>query len=103
MTEVVETADLFALPPDEVGLLPGTIDGPPDWREGFGAGLRVWTASCGWLQLGEVITTTSVVVFHEGRLSVGITFDLGPHKNPRWSKAGREARAAAEAAADGAA
>jgi hypothetical protein len=89
-----ETLDLFALPADEVGLAPGTIEGPDGWHEGFGAGLRAWTASGGWRDFGEVVSTVGGVMLHEGRLSVAVVFDLGPHKNPRWTKAGREARAA---------
>lgn len=73
-------------PPEEAERLKGLIDGPPGWHEGFGAGLRCWCGPVvGWRDLGEVIggpDAQRVVVFQNGRLSVGITFDLGPHRRP---------------------
>jgi len=81
-----ETPDLLAAPPEEAGLAVGTIEGPPGWQEGFGAGLRVWCGAGGWRPFGEVITQVGCVVFHRGRLSIGISWDLGPHTNPRLQR-----------------
>lgn len=90
MDAVKPAPDLFAAlePPKEEAERPkGLIDGPPGWHEGFGAGLRCWCGPVvGWRPLGEVIggpDCERVVVFQHGRLAVGITFDLGPHKRPR--------------------
>lgn len=76
--------DLFASPEDAIP--PGTIEGPPGWAEGFGAGLRCWCGpAIGWRDLGEVIGAEAprVVVHQHGRLAVGLTWDLGPHSFPR--------------------
>ena len=69
----------LAPPPADAARLVGTIDGPPDWHEGFGAGLRVWCGpAVGWRDAGEVRSIVGCVVSHQGRLGVSITFDLGP-------------------------
>ena len=81
------TLDLFAPQPEEQGILPGTIDGPLDWQEGFDAGLRVWCGAGGWRPFEEVITSVGCLMFYQGRLSTGISWDLEPHKNPRLVKA----------------
>jgi hypothetical protein len=65
--------------PAEAARLVGTIDGPPGWDEGFGAGLRCWCGPHhGWRDLGELRSIVGCVVSHRGRLGVSITFDLGP-------------------------
>lgn len=67
--------------PADAARLVGTIDGPPGWSEGFGAGLRCWCGPVlGWRELGQVVLGggVGVVVSQHGRLTVGIAFDLGP-------------------------
>lgn len=75
--------DLFA--PAQAGPPVGTIEGPPGWREGLGAGLRCWCGpAIGWRDLGEIVgSDTPVVVHQHGRLMVGLAWDLGPHRFPR--------------------
>ncbi len=82
-------SDLFAAlapPPAEAERPVGTIDGPPGWHEGFGAGLRCWCGPvAGWRDLGDLIggpDCARVVVFQNHRLMVGMTWDLGAHKRP---------------------
>lgn len=82
--------DLFPPPPPPPadGPVRGQIDGPPDWREGFGAGLRIYCGPiAGWRDFGEVLTVEPVIVFHRNRLMVGLTWDLGPHKVPKQRRA----------------
>lgn len=70
--------DFFAPAPEDAARPGGTIRGPDGWQQGFGAGLEAWSARRNaWLPLGEVIGTGSLLL-HEGRLTVSITFDLGP-------------------------
>jgi hypothetical protein len=75
--------DLFAVlepAPEDAARLIGTIEGPPGWEEGFGAGLRCWCGpALGWRSLGDVILGggAGTIVSHKGRLSIGISFDLG--------------------------
>jgi hypothetical protein len=49
--------DLFPLQtPTKIGPPTGTVEGPPGWHEGFGAGLRVWCGpQAGWRSLGDVL------------------------------------------------
>lgn len=57
--------------------LVGTIRGP---LEGLGAGLECWCGPLiGWRSFGDLLLGggQSVVVRHRGRLSVGLTWDLG--------------------------
>jgi hypothetical protein len=78
-----EQPDLFA---GDSGPPPGTIEGPPDWFEGFGAGLRCWCGpAIGWRDFGEIvgIGRPEVIVHQHGRLRVGLTWDLGQHTFPR--------------------
>jgi hypothetical protein len=87
--------DLLASPasPEVVaGLLPGTIEGPPGWWEGFGAGLRVWCGPLhGWRDFGELLGQPSAVegppvlgiMLHKGRLQGGLSWNLGAAKMPR--------------------
>ena len=40
----------LAPPAEDLARQPGTIEGPPGWHEGFGAGLRVWCGpALGWI------------------------------------------------------
>ncbi len=82
--------DLFASPEDAIP--PGTIEGPPGWAEGFGAGLRVWCGPvAGWRPFGELINPGRTVIPHQfGRLSAGLVFDLGAHVVPRPRATGEE-------------
>lgn len=77
--------DLFAPPPEDAARPAGTIEGPPGWQDGFAAGLRCWCGpGIGWRDLGELVGSgPSVIVHQHGRLMVGLTFDLGPHRFPR--------------------
>lgn len=93
MTDAI--ADLLAplVPPKAAaGLLPGTIEGPPGWWEGFGAGLRVWTGPLyGWRDFGDLAGAPSdinappriALQLHKGRLTGGLSWDLGRAKLPR--------------------
>jgi hypothetical protein len=86
----------LAPPPEEAALLPGTIEGPPGWEQGFGAGLRCWCGpALGWRDLGDVRLGggAGCIVSHLGRLSVGITFDLGPGPSRRIIQGGDDADA----------
>lgn len=79
-----EHPDLFA--PASAGPPPGTIDGPPNWFKGFGAGLRCWCSDkIGWRNFGELVRDGqwSPIMHQHGRLTVALVFDLGPHKFPR--------------------
>jgi hypothetical protein len=75
--------DLFAVlepPPEEAARPIGLIEGPPGWEEGFGAGLRCWCGpALGWRSLGDVILGggAGCIVSNKGRLTIGISFDLG--------------------------
>lgn len=98
-----ETADLFALPPEDEARPVGTIEGPARWHEGFGAGLRVWCGPLvGWRDFGDLVRdgAQGVIVRHERRLSVSLTFDLGEHVLPRAIR-DRIAIEEAEEGADG--
>lgn len=66
-------------PPADAARPVGTIDGPPGWNEGFGAGLRVWCGpAIGWRDIGDLRCLAGCVVSQWGRLGVSVTFDLGP-------------------------
>lgn len=79
-------------PPADLALPPGTIEGPPGWWEGFGAGLRVWTGPLfGWRDFGDLVGKPAgleapprlTMVMQYGRLSGGMSWDLGRAKLPR--------------------
>lgn len=73
--------------PAERARLGGTIRGPAGWAEGLGAGLECWSARLqAWVPLGEVRTTVGCLVLHQGRLSVSLSFDLGPMSLPRRAR-----------------
>lgn len=64
----------------------GLIEGPAEWWEGFGAGLRCWTGPVyGWRQLGDLTSLPAVVgrppagviIVHKGTMRIGLTWDLG--------------------------
>ena len=76
---------LFDGDPEDEARPVGTIEGPARWDEGFGAGLRVWCGPLvGWRDFGDLINPDlAVIVRHERRLSVSLTFDLGEHVLPR--------------------
>jgi hypothetical protein len=85
--------DLFAPPPEDAARPIGLIDGPPEWWEGFGAGLRCWLGpAIGWRPLGEVIRPEAggVPVHQHGRFTIGISFDLGEHRFPRRKVEGEQ-------------
>lgn len=67
--------------PAELARVPGSFEGPEGWQdalEAVVAGVRVWCGPRhGWRSLGELRTVTGVLLWHEGRLSVGLSFDLG--------------------------
>lgn len=72
-------ADLFAPPPADAARLVGTIEGPRDWHEGLCAGLRAWCGPViGWRDFGDVRGLVGCIVSHQGRLSISLSFDLGP-------------------------
>lgn len=95
-------ADLLAPlapPPADLELPPGTIEGPPGWWEGFGAGLRVWTGPLyGWRDLGDLVgmpADTNApprlgLMLHKGRLTGGMSWDLGRAKLPRRATEDRD-------------
>lgn len=73
--------DLFAPPLADLARPIGTIEGPPGWHEGFGAGLRVWCGPHhGWRDFGELIAPhgPATILSQWGRMSVGLAWDLGP-------------------------
>lgn len=84
----MEQTDLFPPPPPEDLARPiGTIDGPARWEEGFGAGLRCWCGpAIGWRDLGDIKSLVGCLVLHRGRLSIGMSFDLGPHSIRRSAR-----------------
>jgi hypothetical protein len=65
--------------PEDAAREVGTIDGPPGWEDGFGAGLRVWCGPLhGWKDFGEIARPgAGVLLWHGGRLTVGLVWDLG--------------------------
>ena len=85
---MTQQMDMLAAPPIEAARPIGAIEGPPGWREGFGAGLRVWLGpSIGWRALGDVVTQAAVPTHQHGRFLIGITFDCGAHRFPRRTEA----------------
>lgn len=84
--------DLLAplIPPEaSAGLPPGTIDGPPEWWIGFGAGLRVWCGPLhGWRDFGDLLGVPGTVeappraglLWHRGILQGGLSWSLGRAK-----------------------
>jgi hypothetical protein len=77
---------------EDLTLPVGTIEGPPIWWEGFGAGLRVWCGPLfGWRDLGELLGQPPAVegppiatlLMQRGRLRAGLAWDLGRAKLPR--------------------
>lgn len=79
--KVVGQGDMLAAPEDDAGIVPGTIRGPKDWREGFGAGLEVYVGEGIWLPFGEVLGAgVATIVMWRGRLSCGLSWDLGEVK-----------------------
>lgn len=67
-------------PPEDLARPVGLIEGPPGWRDGFGAGLRVWCGPLhGWRDFGELLNAgAGGLLWHGGRLTVGLSWDLGP-------------------------
>lgn len=81
-----EQPGFFDPAPEDAARPVGLIEGPPRWHEGFGAGLRVWCGPLvGWRDFGDLIRdgAQGVIVRHERRLSVSLSFDLGEHVLPR--------------------
>lgn len=73
----------------------GTIRGPAGWEEALGAGLECWSPRLqAWVPLGPVRTTAGCLVLHKGRLSVSLSFDLGPMALPRRAREEDAAEAA---------
>ena len=86
MTTQLDLLAPLAAAPEESARLIGTIDGPPFWQEGFGAGLRCWCGpALGWRDLGDVVLSggAGCIVSHRGRLTIGIAFDLGAGPSKR--------------------
>jgi hypothetical protein len=83
VSDGVAQADLLApleASPADLARPIGQIDGPPGWAEGFGAGLRVWCGPLhGWRDFGELLGDPPAggLLWHRGRLSVGLSWDLG--------------------------
>ena len=84
--------------PAEDGPPVGLIEGPAEWWEGFGAGLRCWTGKLnGWRQLGDLVGLPEVfgrpptggILVHQGRLSVSLSWDLGPVSYKALQKAAK--------------
>jgi hypothetical protein len=85
MTQTDSHPDMFAPPAADAARPVGLIEGPPGWREGFGAGLRCWCGpAIGWRDFRDLVgEVPSVIVHQHGRLMVSLTWDLGPHRFPR--------------------
>jgi hypothetical protein len=69
-------------PAADLALRPGTVEGPPEWWEGFGAGLRAWCGPLhGWRDFGELLPArgdvTGGLMLHKGRLTIALVWDLG--------------------------
>lgn len=72
-------------PAADGGPVPGTFDGPEGWRDAIDAimaRVRVWCGPLhGWRDVGEMrggLHQSGGLLWHQGRLSVGLSFDLGP-------------------------
>jgi hypothetical protein len=84
-------------PPEDLARPIGLIEGPPGWRDGFGAGLRVWCGPLhGWREFGELLNADAGgLLWHRSRLTVGLSWDLGPAPLRRGQAGMQEAHDAA--------
>lgn len=86
-----EQLDWLQTEEDRDGILPGTIRGSDDWWSGFGAGLEVYVGEGQWRPLGDVIGDRRAgLVLHQGRLTAGLSWDLGPMAIRRRAEDGAE-------------
>jgi hypothetical protein len=77
--------------PADVARPVGLMEGPAGWMdrvEAEVAQVRVWCGVHGWRGMGELRMGVEgrgvpILLLHEGRLTIGLTFDLGAAKLPR--------------------